>query len=267
MSNFIRILKQIGRLLRRAIFAIGRFFKFAAKSIAKAFRTSNQNKRIKKNQKAIGKLYTEIGQSYYEAHKDAPEDLLSELCGDVSGREGAIAEAVEKIETMKQDYAAAKAEANEKARARRAADKEKARAEKAAAAGVIEDAYEEAPEVAPAPVASEPVFTPAPAPEPVGAPEPEPVVVPTAPIESAAPVVEETFIPEAAPITEVAPLAEEVTPVPEAAPVAEEEPAADPEPIIEAPLPVEPSPEPATEPQIEAASEEVPFGESKPAAE
>ncbi|MGM9614347.1 MAG: hypothetical protein ACI3W7_02290, partial [Oscillospiraceae bacterium] len=140
MSTFVRILKIIGRALRRAIFAIGRFFKFLFKKIGKASKVNKLNKKIGKKEKAIEKLYSEIGRSYYEAHSDAPEVLLAELCGSVGENKTLIAEAQDKIAATQAAYATAKAEAKAKAKARRAADKKAAAADKAKANGeVIEE--------------------------------------------------------------------------------------------------------------------------------
>lgn len=212
MSNFIRIIKIIGRAIRRAACAVGRFFKLAVKKIGKAFKTNKQKKIIKKSEKKIGVLYSKIGKSYFEAHENDPEPLLEELCADVTGNNAAIADARDNIESFKQAYAAAKSEAREKARARRASDKEKAKADKASVKSVP---VEETP-AAEAIAQDEPVFYAAPAAAPVADPEPIAEPVPAA---------------EAAPIIEPAPV---ITPEPavEPAPVITPEPAVEPAPVI-----------------------------------
>lgn len=127
---FLVILKQIGRGLWRCLCAIGRFFQFLFKRIAKALRTRRLKKKIKKNDKDIRRLYHEIGEGYYAAHSQAPEDGLSELCGAVDNDLSAIDGFRGDIDSLKERFIDEKAAAKEKARARRASDKEKARADK-----------------------------------------------------------------------------------------------------------------------------------------
>ncbi len=149
MSNFFRILKVIGRALWRGLCAIGRFFKFLVKRIVKASKTSRLNKRIAKNEDAIQKLFSEIGENYYEAHADAPEPLLSDLCSDVNANKTFIAEAQDKIAALQEAYNEARQAAKDKAKARRAADKETAKAEKRAVKGIaeaVEDVSADSPE-------------------------------------------------------------------------------------------------------------------------
>lgn len=207
MSTFVRILKIIGRALRRAIFAIGRFFKFMFKKIGKSSKVKKLNRNISKKEKAIEQLYSEIGRSYYEAHSDEPEALLSELCGSVGENKTLISEAQDKIAELQAVYAAAKAEAKDKAKARHAADKKAAAAEKAKANGEV---YEE--EIAePAPVAEEPV---------VEAPIPAPVEEAPAPVVTPEPVVVEEAVIVEEPVV-VEPVAEEIPAVQEAVAEAE----------------------------------------------
>ena len=244
MSNFIRILKIIGRALRRFFCAIGRFFKFTAKKIAKGFKVRKQKRIIKKNEKTIGELFSEIGQNYYDAHKDDAEELLSELVGNVTGSKTAIDDARGAIDDLEDAYIEAKTAAKEKAKARRQSDKAAAKADKARINGEIieeepilnETAAEPAslvfdPIPEPAPVKEETPLVmeePAPAPAPVveePALEPEPVVV-EEPAPEPEPVVTEEPVPEPEPVA-----ADEAAP--EAEPVAAEEP--EPEPVAEQP--------------------------------
>jgi len=122
MSNFIRILKIIGRALRRFFCAIGRFFKFAAKKIARNVKISKLKKVVSKREKSIDKLYSEIGKNYYDAHCDEPEELLSELVNSLTDDKNTIDESEAKIDALREAYANAKSEAKEKAKARREAD-------------------------------------------------------------------------------------------------------------------------------------------------
>ena len=235
MSTFVRILKVIGRALRRAIFAIGRFFKFLFKRMGKSSKISKLNKSIAKNEKAIEKLYSEIGRNYYEAHCDAPEALLSELVGGVSENKSLIAASEEKIEALQEAYKTARAEAKEKAKARRASDKEKAQADKAKAKGEL----------------------------PAEAPVEEPVI--------AAPVVETPVVEEPAPVVEEPVPVVEVPAVEAPAPVLEEPAPVEEAPVVEEPAPVEEAPvveEPVTEPapqEIVDAAPAAPAEETVPA--
>ena len=197
MSGFVRVLRVIGRALRRAVFAVGRFFQFAGKRISRGSKTSKLNKRIAKKEKAIEQLYSEIGRNYYEAHSEAPEELLSALVEEVSGNKNAIDEAKAKIEELRGAYTEAKAQAKEKAKARREADRAAALAEKesavATAEAVTEDPTAEEPE-SPAvfqqpentPVMEIPVEPEVPA-EPEAPVEPETPVEPEAPVEPEVP--------------------------------------------------------------------------------
>ena len=205
MSNFVRILKVIGRALVRFFCAIGRFFKFMFKRIGRNSKTNKLKKHISKSEKNIEKLYSEIGKNYYEAHADAPEELLSELVGDVTANFTAISEDEASIQTLQEDYLAQKTAAKEKAKARRASDKAKAREEKAILKGEIpaSEPVEEHVPVEPdlfagpsEPFSFDPV--PAPAPEPVVAPEPAPVPEPAI-VSVPAPEPEPVIVPEPAP--------------------------------------------------------------------
>ena len=135
MSNFTRIVKIIGRAIWRGLCSIGRFFKFIGKRISRNSKISKLNKRIDKKERDIERLYADIGRNYYEIHADDPEELLSELCGNVGADADFIEEAKEKIEDIRKEFDDARAAAKEKARARRTADKEKAKSEKMATAG------------------------------------------------------------------------------------------------------------------------------------
>lgn len=229
MFNFVRIIKIIGRAIRRAACAVGRFFKFTFKKIGKSIKTNKQKKRITKNTKAIEKLYYEIGQNYYEAHCDAPEELLSELCADVSENKTSIDEAEATITALRESYDTARAEAKAKAKARREADKAAAKADKAKANGE-EIGIPEEPVIEAAP-AVDPVYT-----APV-VPEPEPVVVaPAAP--EPEPVIETPVVPEPEPVIE------------------EPEPAPEPETVFEAPAAPAEEREAAPAPEAPAETEE-----------
>ncbi len=221
MSTFVRILKKIGRALRRAAFAVGRFFKFLFKKIGKSSKVRKLNGRISKKEKAIEKLYSEIGRSYYEAHSDAPEALLAELCGGVGENKAQIAEAQDKIAGLQAAYAAAKAEARDRAKASREADKRAAAADKAKANGeAVEEAAAE-----PVPAAEEPAAAPVTAPfpaAPAAVAEAEPVPETPAAVED--PVVETPVMEDAPAETETVAEAEAVI-----AEAPAEEPAAVPE--------------------------------------
>lgn len=226
MSTFLRILRIIGRAIRRAFFAVGRFFKLLFKNIQKSIRVNKLNKTISTREKTIAKLYSEIGRNYYEAHGDEPESLLAALCGGVSENRARVSEAQDTIATLQDAYANTRTEAREKAKARRAADKKAALADK----NIGEEIEEPAPE----------------------APEVEDETAETAestielPMEVSAEINEPEDVPaveENEAVEEPAAEAEEPEPVVEE-PVAEE-------PIVEEPEPAaeEPAPEEVSEPE------------------
>lgn len=236
MSTFLRVLRIIGRAIRRAFFAVGRFFKLLFKNIKKTIRVNKLNKTISAREKTIDKLYSEIGRNYYEAHGDEPESLLAALCGGVSENRARVSEAQDTIATILEAYANTKTSAKEKAKARRAADKQAALADK----NIGAEPEESAPE---AELEAETVETPESAVElspeiSVEMNEPEDVLATEESEDTEAPAVvlpEETVLP----VSE-----------PEAEPVAEEAGVTE-EPVVEEaePTPEEPAPEEVSAPE------------------
>ena len=254
MSNFIRVLKIIGRALRRFFCAIGRFFKFSAKKIAKNAKTGKLQKVISEKEKSIENLYSEIGRNYYDAHCDEPEELLSELVNSLTDDKNAIEESAAKIDALQEAYDAALNEAKDKAKARREADKAAAKADKARVNGEI------LPEDADTEIAAEPKVVLYPVPEPVKEPEAE--------IAEEVPVAEpELEIAEEVPAAEPEPeIAEEEPAAEPESEAAEEEPAVEPEPEIAEEEPAE-EPEPAAAEEAPAEEPEPEAAEEAPAAE
>ena len=193
---FLVVLKQIGRAIRRFFCAIGRFFKFLVKRIAKFFRTRRMKKKIKKNNADVKRLYGQIGEGYYNAHSQSAEEGLSEFCDAVTADLAANDGYHQDIDALKERFTQEKAAAKEKAKARRASDKAKSAAEKERARRIKAgedvsdyDAVEPTPvpektkkqiSVSPKKAEPEPEPAPAPAPEPISAPEPipEPFTIP-----------------------------------------------------------------------------------------
>ena len=130
---FFVYLKRLGRALWRCLCAIGRFFKFLFKKMARNSRTKKLAKKIEKNEAEIRDLYTTIGESYFAAHESDPEEGLSDLCSTVAADLAANEELRSDIDYIRETYAEEKAEAKQKAAARKAADKEKAQRDKARA--------------------------------------------------------------------------------------------------------------------------------------
>lgn len=149
MSMFLVFLKRLGRAIWRGLCAIGRFFKFLFKKISKNSRIKKLSRKIKKNDGSIAQLYAEIGERYFEAHENDPEEGLSELCGSVTSNLQQNEDLRADIDSVAEAFAAAKAEAKQKAADRRASDREKARRDKERAeckkAGVEYVEPEEAP--------------------------------------------------------------------------------------------------------------------------
>ena len=145
MSEFNRIIHIIGRAIWRFLCAIGRSFQFCGKRISKSSDVANLKSKITETEAVLGKLYGEIGRNYFETHADAPEELLSELCGEVASNRELIAETEAGIEELQQAFDSELAAAREEAQERREADmaaaaeeKERIQEEKAAAAAAAE---------------------------------------------------------------------------------------------------------------------------------
>lgn len=241
MSTFLRILRIIGRAIRRAFFAVGRFFKLLFKNIQKSIRVNKLNKTIDTREKTIAKLYSEIGRNYYEAHGDEPESLLAALCGGVSENRARVSEAQDTIATLQDAYANTRTEAREKAKARRAADKKAALADKNIGAET-EESEPEAPEVEVPEAEDETAESTIELPMEVSAEINEPEDVPA---------VEENEAVEEPAVEEPAAEAEEPEPVVEE-PVAEESIVEEPEPAAEEPAPEEVSEPEKTEENVAA---------------
>ena len=171
---FMVVVKRLGRALWRFLCAIGRFFKLLFKRIVKSCKTGKLKRKIKKNDRAIHKLYTSIGEAYYAAHGDAPEEGLADFCGSVSADLAVTEGCQSDMEALKRRFSEEKAAAKEKAKARRAEDKNKAKAEKERVrrktAGEDCDEYE-----------PEPIASPAGGPEPPAEPAETPVLAETEP--------------------------------------------------------------------------------------
>ena len=291
---FFVIIKQIGRALWRCLCAIGRFFKFLFKKIVQSFRTKKLNKKIRKNESDIQKLYNSIGEAYYNEHGVTPEPALKEFCDAVSIDILENEHFSDEVGVIKYCYTEEKAAAKEKARARRAEDKRKAQIErervrcKKTGEEFVEPeaepvlapaekekkprlsitrkkkAAQEVEEEAPAPV-SEPIPAAEPIPEPVIEPVPEPeaeAISEPEPAPAGEPAPVEEPVPESAaePVIETVPEPETPAEVEEPEPlvIAVEGPVIEAQPAVEDPAPVEEPEEPSEEPVIPDAPEAAP---------
>jgi transposase len=106
MSNF----EELKQRAKDAVESIAdksiELYKAAEEKTKLLARTTKISAEITMEKGSLRRLYREIGQKYYEAHKDAPEPSLEQLCTEVTTTLARISAKQREIEDLRETYEA-----------------------------------------------------------------------------------------------------------------------------------------------------------------
>ena len=78
-------------------------YKAAEEKTKKVARTTKLQTEIAMEKSALRRLYRQIGEKYYNLHRDDPEEALATLCSDVTATLNRIDEKQEEIDRLKEE--------------------------------------------------------------------------------------------------------------------------------------------------------------------
>ena len=101
--NFDELMQFVKDSVEMIVDKSAELYKAAEEKTKKVARTTKLQTEIAMEKSALRRLYRQIGEKYYNLHRDDPEEALATLCSDVTATLNRIAEKQEEVDRLKEE--------------------------------------------------------------------------------------------------------------------------------------------------------------------